>query len=71
MLNCLFIALDTIALCMDYHGIAYNDWKTLQIIDFICMIYFFIELTINVWGKGFKLYLKKHINLFDTLVITS
>ena len=29
MLNCLFIALDTIALCMDYHGIAYNDWKTL------------------------------------------
>ena len=35
------------------------------------MIYFFIELSINVWGKGFKLYSKKHINLFDTLVIVS
>jgi len=35
------------------------------------MIYFFVELVINLWGKGFAQYMKKIINCLDTLVIIS
>lgn len=43
----------------------------MQVIDLICTIYFFIELAIQLLGRGLKSYLKKIINKIDTLVIIS
>jgi hypothetical protein len=51
-----------IAICIDHHGIQGYQWKQLQVIDFVCTIYFYVELIICIWGKGFRGYLRKIVN---------
>lgn len=46
ILNCLMIILCSLTIVIDYDGIRKDLAEKLSIIDFICTIYFFIELSI-------------------------
>jgi len=65
------IVLCSLTIVIDYDGIRVNFAETLSIIDFICTIYFFIELSIQILGKGFAKYLKKSVNKLDIMVVIS
>jgi len=58
------IILDTIVLCFDSISLTNFELKVLNIIDFVCLIYFFIEVLIRLSSHG-KKFFKNLTNFLD------
>ncbi|CAK89639.1 unnamed protein product (macronuclear) [Paramecium tetraurelia] len=69
-LSCSMILISTIVIISDHHSISDEIYENLLIVDFICIIYFIVELIITIWGIGMEQF-KEIIDIFDTLVILS
>ncbi|CAD8145327.1 unnamed protein product [Paramecium pentaurelia] len=71
VLNTLFIFISAFVIAYDYDGIPQIQNQRLQLIDFICILYTFFEITVQFCGKGIQDFFSKRINVFDFLIILS
>lgn len=69
LLNSVMIVFSSLVIAMDYDGISKASYEALLIMDFICILYFFFEMTIMLWGKGFQEYFNEVINFIDFVVV--
>ncbi|CAD8153287.1 unnamed protein product [Paramecium pentaurelia] len=70
-INNLCIILSGLAIIIDYKDISKKALEQLQIVDFFCIIYSFVEMAILITGRGLKGYFSKDINKFDFFIISS
>ncbi|CAD8058415.1 unnamed protein product [Paramecium primaurelia] len=70
-INNLIIILCTLSIVIDYDGLDQTMLIKLQIIEFVCTLYFYFELLIFFFAKGIKNYFKKPINYLDFIAIIS
>ncbi|CAD8074658.1 unnamed protein product [Paramecium sonneborni] len=69
--NNVVIILCTLSIVIDYDGIDDATLVKLQIIEFCCTLYFYFELLIFLFARGFRNYFKKQVNYLDFLAIIS
>lgn len=63
------IILNTISLSMDRYPIEYDEYATLEYINFICTWVFVAEMAIKILGLGMKTYVTDAMNQFDAIVV--
>lgn len=51
--------------------LSHNSYENLLILDFLCIIFFILELFITLWAKGISEHFKEIIDIFDSIVIIS
>ena len=56
---------------IDYDGIDESVLRDLQIVEFGCTLYFYFELSIFLFARGFRNYFKKSVNYLDFIAIVS
>lgn len=66
MLN---ISLNTLFLCLDYHGAPYGLAKTIEIGNFIFISIFALEAVLKLIGLGLRFYFLDTWNRFDFLIV--
>ena len=66
MLN---ISLNTLFLCLDYHGAPHGLAKTIEIGNFIFISIFALEAVLKLIGLGLRFYFLDTWNRFDFLIL--